>query len=85
MRTAGGVTAIWTTNQASEINRPFDWSKVRRDFSVAFVTTSGWQQSAARKGSEIKGVEMERRVVKIHGESYELPDHQSGLQVSAPV
>lgn len=31
-RATGGVTAIWTTNQASEINRPFDWSKVRRDF-----------------------------------------------------
>lgn len=66
MRTAAGVTAIWTTNQASEINRPFDWSNVRRDFSIAFATTSGWQQSAARKGGEIKGDEMERRVVKIH-------------------
>lgn len=32
VRTMGGVTAIWTTNQTSEINRPFDWSKVRRGF-----------------------------------------------------
>lgn len=31
-RTTGGVTAIWTTNQASEIKRLFDRSKVRRDF-----------------------------------------------------
>lgn len=68
MRTADGVTAIWTTNQASEINRPFDWSNVRRDFSVAFATTSGWQQPAARKGREIKGFERERRVVEIHGD-----------------
>ena len=32
VKATGGVTAIWTTNQESEINRPFDWSKVRRDF-----------------------------------------------------
>lgn len=32
MRVMGGVTTVLTTNQASEINRPFDWSKVRRDF-----------------------------------------------------
>lgn len=34
VRTAGGVTAIWTTNQASEIKRPFDWSEVRRIFCL---------------------------------------------------
>lgn len=32
MRTMGAVTAIWTTNKPSEINRPFDWPKVMRDF-----------------------------------------------------
>ncbi|CAJ1077030.1 Hypothetical predicted protein [Xyrichtys novacula] len=27
VRTSAGVTAIWTTNQANEINTAFDWSK----------------------------------------------------------
>lgn len=29
---AGGVTASWATNQASETNRPYDWSIVKRGF-----------------------------------------------------
>lgn len=88
MRTVGGVTAIWPTNQASEINRPFDWSKARRDFLLHSVTTSGWQQSAGGKGSEIKGFEMERSVVKIHGKGKSLrslPDNHGCLQASAPL
>lgn len=50
VKAAGGVTASWTTNQASETSRPCDWSIVKRDFfSVAFcnniwlATVSGWK------------------------------------------
>lgn len=32
VKAAGGVTASWTTNQASETSRPRDWSIVKRDF-----------------------------------------------------
>lgn len=49
VKAAGGVTASWTTNQASETNRPCDWSIVKRDFAVAFwnniwlATVRGWK------------------------------------------
>lgn len=49
VKAAGGVTASWTTNQASETNRPYDWSIAKRDFSVAFcnniwlATVSVWK------------------------------------------
>lgn len=49
VRTTGDVTAIWTTNQGSEINRPSDWSKVRRDF-LLYPNNNIWL--AADSGGE---------------------------------
>lgn len=69
VKAAGGVTASWTTNQASETSRPCDWSIVKRDFFFFLlhsVTTSGWQQSAGGKGEEIEESEMVSSVVEIH-------------------
>lgn len=39
----GGVTAVYTTNQESEIKMLFDWFKVRRICCSTLTTTSGWQ------------------------------------------
>lgn len=53
-------------------------------FQLHSATTSGWQQSAGGKGSEVKGFEMERSVVKFHGKGwcYKPADNHCCLQVS---
>lgn len=66
MRMAGGVTAIWTTNQAREINRPFDWSKTRRDFLLHSNNNIWLALDSGSQGNEIKGLELERRAVNIY-------------------
>lgn len=49
VKAAGGIPASWTTNQASETNKPYYWSIVTTDFSVAFrnnlclAKASGWK------------------------------------------
>lgn len=49
------LVVLQTTNQASEINRLSDWSKVRRDFTL--TPTSGWQQTVVvvSEGKGLKG------------------------------
>lgn len=63
-RTTGGVTAIWTTDQASEIKRAFDWSKATRlfFFFCSLTTTSGWLWTAVVDEERGKGLKRERRV-----------------------
>lgn len=62
-RATGGVTAIWTANQASEINRPFDWSKVRRDFLLHSNNNIWLAADSIGEWREGKGLRGERRVL----------------------